>query len=82
MLLQEKLDAHKKAYEAKAPKEVLAVMHRAAKTLANSDILSRTVKVGDLAPVFVLKNTTSQDVSLDDLIDRGPVVLSFYRGRW
>ena len=82
MPLQEKLDDYKKGFEAKAPKEALAVMHRATRDLADSGILSRTVKVGDMAPDFVLKNTKNQDVSLGDLIDRGPVVLSVYRGRW
>ena len=82
MPLQEKLDDYKKDFEAKAPKEALAVMHRATRDLADSGILSRTVKVGDMAPDFVLKNTKNQDVSLGDLIDRGPVVLSVYRGRW
>ena len=82
MPLQEKLDDYKKGFEAKAPKEALAVMHRATRDLADSGILSRTVKVGDMAPDFVLKNTKNQDVSLGDLIDRGPLVLSVYRGRW
>ena len=79
---QEKLDDYKKNFEANVPKEALVVMHRATKDLSDSGILSRTVKVGDMAPDFVLKNTNNQDVSLGDLIDRGPVVLSVYRGRW
>lgn len=82
MPLQQKLDAYKKDFEAKAPKEALAVMHNATKVLGESGILNRAVKVQDIAPDFVLKNTSSQDVSLGDLIDRGPVVLSVYRGRW
>ena len=82
MSLQQKMNAYKKDFEAKAPAEALAVMHRATKDLAESGILSRTVKVGDMAPDFVLKNTKGQDVSLGDLTERGPVVLSVYRGRW
>jgi hypothetical protein len=82
MPLQDKLDAYKKGFEAKAPKAALAVMHRATKDLAESGILAATVKVGDPAPDFALKNTGSQDVSLGELIGRGPLVLSFYRGRW
>lgn len=82
MSLQQKMNAYKKDFEAKAPAEALAVMHRATKDLAESGILARTVKVGDMAPDFVLKNTKGQDVSLGDLTERGPVVLSVYRGRW
>jgi len=82
MSLQQKMNAYKKDFEAKAPAEALAVMHRATKDLAESGILARTVKVGDMAPDFVLKNTKGQDVSLGDLTERGPVILSVYRGRW
>ena len=82
MSLQQKMNAYKTDFEAKAPAEALAVMHRATKDLAESGILARTVKVGDMAPDFVLKNTKGQDVSLGDLTERGPVVLSVYRGRW
>ena len=82
MTLQQKMNAYKKDFKAKAPAEALAVMHRATKDLAESGILARTVKVGDMAPDFVLKNTKGQDVSLGDLTERGPVVLSVYRGRW
>jgi peroxiredoxin len=57
-------------------------MHRATKDLAESGILAGTVKVGDPAPDFVLKNTGNQDVSLSQLTERGPLVLSVYRGRW
>jgi hypothetical protein len=82
MPLQDKLDKHKKDFEAKAPKEALAVMHRATKDLVESGIMARTIKVGDRAPDFVLKNTGNQDVSLVEFTGRGPVILSFYRGRW
>ena len=48
-------------------------MHRVTRELADSGILSRTAKVGETAP---------EEVFLKDLADHGPVVLSFYRGRW
>ena len=82
MPLQDKLDEYKKSFVAKAPKEALAVMHRAMQALADSGILSRTVKVGDMAPDFVLRNINNIEVSLGNLVERGPLVLSIYRGRW
>ena len=45
MSLQQKMNAYKKDFEAKAPAEALAVMHRATRDLAESGILSRTVKL-------------------------------------
>ncbi|MDT0630563.1 peroxiredoxin-like family protein [Rubrivirga sp. S365] len=42
----------------------------------------RALGVGDQAPDFVLPNAMGQDVRLSELLDRGPVVLTFYRGAW
>ncbi len=82
MKLQEKLDATKKNFEKQAPSESLETMHRATNDLRTSGIMDRAVKVGDKAPDFALKNTSGQQVSLHQLLAKGPVVLSFYRGRW
>lgn len=82
MKLEERLEAHRKSFEQKAPKEALEIMHRATEDLRNSGILARTVKTGDMAPDFSLKNIHGQVVDLSDLLDGGPVVASFYRGRW
>jgi hypothetical protein len=82
MGLQEKLTRLRKGFEAQAPKEVVETMHRATADLEKSGILDRTVKVGDQAPDFSLKNADGQEFSLKDLLSHGPVVLSFYRGKW
>ncbi len=82
MGLQEKLTRLRKGFEAQAPKEVVEIMHRATNNLEKSGILDGTVKVGDQAPDFSLKNADGQEFSLKDLLSHGPVVLSFYRGKW
>jgi hypothetical protein len=82
MGLQEKLTRFRKGFEAQAPKEVVEIMHRATDDLEKSGILDSTVKVGDQAPDFSLKNAEGQEFSLKDLLSHGPVVLSFYRGKW
>jgi len=82
MKLQDKLDGIKRDFEKKAPKEALKIMHRAVDDLTNSGILDRTVKVGDKAPEFILRNTKGQEVALNQLLSKGPIVLGFYRGRW
>lgn len=46
--------------------------------MAASDALT----VGDRAPDFVLPDAMGGEVRLSDLLDRGPVVLTFYRGAW
>jgi cytochrome oxidase Cu insertion factor (SCO1/SenC/PrrC family) len=35
-----------------------------------------------LAPAFVLPDHTGKKVSLEKLLERGPVVVVFYRGFW
>jgi len=82
MKLQEQLDAYKKSFAEKAPQEVLDTMQRAKEELKNSGILDHTVKVGDKAPDFALKNTRGELVHLQDLVGERPLVLSFYRGKW
>ena len=82
MLLQEKLNEYKKGFEAKAPREVLDIMHRATEDLKKSGILDLAAKPGDQAPDFSLENTDGQKVTLSGLLEDGPVVLGFYRGQW
>ena len=82
MELQQKLNALKKGFEGQAPKEAVEIMHRATADLEKSGILEGTVKVGDPAPDFSLTNADGQEFRLQELLSEGPVVLSFYRGKW
>jgi hypothetical protein len=82
MALQEKLDAMREASKTRIPPEAQAVMQRSIADLRASDIMSRVVRVGEKAPDFTLPDTAGAAVSRTELVTRGPVVLSFYRGRW
>jgi peroxiredoxin len=64
------------------PADVVARMDQATTELAGSRIPSQVVAVGSQAPSFVLPNAVGEEVSLDRLRARGPVVISFYRGVW
>ncbi len=82
MKLQEKLDAYKKDFLTQVPPDALSIMQQATSDLNGSGILAKAIKVGDLAPDFELNNTEGDAVALGDLLDKGPLILSFYRGRW
>ncbi len=82
MGLQAKLNAYKEGMVKKAPKEALDIMHRATEDLRNSKIMEGVVNVGDTAPAFELQDTADTLVRLKDLLSKGPLVLSFYRGKW
>ena len=82
MALQEKLDAIREMSKARIPPEARAVMERSIEDLRASGIMNRIARVGQSAPNFTLPDVDGQSVSLAGLRARGPVVLSFYRGRW
>ncbi len=80
--LQAQLDELKKQWEARVSPEARAIAERAIDDLRASGILQRVLKVGDRAPDFELPDAAGRPVRLADLRARGPVVLSFFRGRW
>ena len=82
MTLKEKIDTYKAGFKTRVPAEKRAIMQRATEDLQNSPQMLQTVKVGDIALDFNLKSFNDTEISLSSLIDRGPVVLLFYRGRW
>jgi peroxiredoxin len=87
MSLQAKLDAFKADFEAgkppySVPRSVIETMHRATAELIESGAAQRAKKAGDVAPSFSLKDPEGNAVSSTDLLKRGPLVLSFYRGVW
>jgi hypothetical protein len=82
MALQEKLDAMREMSKTRIPPEAQAIMQRSIADLRASGIMSRIAPVGQAAPAFTLPNAIGGSVSLAELVARGPVVLSFYRGRW
>ena len=44
--------------------------------------LDHALRVGQTAPDFTLPNAFGEQIVLKSLLDKGPVVLSFYRGEW
>ncbi len=64
------------------PPEALVVIDATDKSLAESGALQRAVKTGQVAPGFSLPDALGNTVSLSQLLESGPVVLTFYRGHW
>jgi hypothetical protein len=82
MTLQEKLDTMREASKTRIPPETRAIMQRSVAELRASGIMDRVARIGQPAPDFSLPNGAGRPVGLTELRARGPVVLSFYRGRW
>lgn len=64
------------------PKDILNVLSDAAEKLAKEGIEKQALKVGDSIPSFSLKNAVGETVYSEDLLEQGPLVISFYRGAW
>ena len=80
--LTEELQAQAKASAERIPQDAQDVMNAANRELAESSILEQALKTGAQAPDFELKNAVGEQVKLSQLLEDGPVVLSFYRGGW
>lgn len=87
MKLPEKLAAFRRNFEAggppfNAPAWIHEPMHRATAELVASHAAERALKAGDRAPEFSLPDADGKMVSSSELLARGPLVLTFYRGVW
>lgn len=65
-----------------APDEVKEIIETGIQTLAESDLIENAIQVGQKAPDFVLSNHLGEKMSLSNLLQNGPVVLTWYRGGW
>ena len=86
--LKELLDSDRRAAEGDGTKpgriqpDALAIMHRVTADQRASGFQARMPKPGELSPAFTLANQEGVDVSSAALVSRGPLVISFFRGRW
>ncbi|WP_343315293.1 peroxiredoxin-like family protein [Brucella sp. BE17] len=87
MKLQDKLDAMREDFEqgrfplVPTPAQ-LDVIHRATQSLIDSGQANHALKAGDMAPEFSLADADGKSVSSSALLERGPLIATFYRGIW
>ena len=82
MPLQDKLDAIGASFADRAPPHIIAAMKKATADLVATGQAGRALKVGDRTPEFSLPGPDGKDVSSRELLARGPLVITFYRGVW
>jgi peroxiredoxin len=81
--LQDALDRITQNTRALVQPERLAISERATAELLASGIEDRILKVGARAPDFTLPDAlTGKPIRSSDLLALGPLVVSFFRGRW
>lgn len=80
--LQEELSARSEASAEKIPAAMKQTMADGQRQIDASGVLDRALNIGAKAPNFSLPSATGEAVSLSELLSKGPVVLTWYRGGW
>ncbi|WP_299215407.1 peroxiredoxin-like family protein [uncultured Dokdonia sp.] len=64
------------------PEDALAVFDSDAESLQANHPSILKLQIGDKAPDFSLSNAIGKTIRLSDLLKKGKVILTFYRGSW
>jgi hypothetical protein len=80
--LAKALEEKAAAFTETAPAELKQLFARASKELAESGILARAMNMGGRMPSISFEDAGGEAVTLGALLEKGPVVLAFYRGKW
>lgn len=82
MNLTEQLKDLRKQMGREIPREILLDIGKFIKELTQSEIEKTSCQPGDRIPSFFLPNVSGSMISSEDVLARGHMVLSFYRGVW
>jgi peroxiredoxin len=80
--LQDQLDRITENTRSLVQPERLAIGDRAIEELFATGIEDKVLPVGAKAPAFELPDASGKRVRSEDLLALGPLVISFFRGRW
>ena len=82
MSLKDKLDETRAGAAKRIPPDKQAIMHRATDDLRASGMLAKVAAVGQKMPAFSGLSHDGRSIESAELLARGPLVLSFFRGHW
>ena len=82
MSLEAALAKLREASAKRIPEEKRATIARETQAIRASGIMEGVIKVGDPLPPFALRNAHGVEVSSADLLAKGTVVLTVFRGHW
>lgn len=80
--LKEQLDATRDGMVNRLPAEVIETIGIGNKQIRESMDMDKVINVGDKAPDFELPDATGNTVRLSNLLNKGPVLFTWYRGNW
>jgi peroxiredoxin len=79
--LKAQLDALREQQRQSSPELIASTLSDIA-AISRTTIIERRLQPGDSAPDFSLPASNGGSLALADLLQRGPVVITFYRGAW
>jgi peroxiredoxin len=82
MSLKAQLEACRREYEANTEPRALGSCAARHQALAETGVVAQAVKAGEMAPLFRLRCGPGGFIDLSDLLEGGPVVVSFFWGDW
>jgi len=82
MSLEQKLAQVRQSAQERIDPDALSVMKNATQWLIESGRAEEAVGAGDRLPPFELPDSEGRVVSSQNLLDRGPLVVTAYRGVW
>ena len=82
MSLTEQLNDLKQQLGLEIPPEILAEIGHFVEGLVQSGIEKTSCQAGDRIPSFSLPDVSGKMVCSEEILAKGPVVFSFYRGVW
>ena len=82
MSLAHEIQKFQQEMAGKIPEEIKDLFARKTLELVQTGIAQKTLQVGDSAPSFSLPDVFGKQVTSAELLQSGPVVISFYRGAW
>src|SRR5579863_4167176 len=81
MSLKEQLAEHRAGWFKRVPAERQAIMERHIAGLRDG-LEKSALKAGDRAPSIALRNARGELIDVGALLEKGPVIVAFYRGGW
>lgn len=80
--LSQRLREQNAAGRARLAPDIVSALDEGSAQVAALGLEESSLKVGDAVPPFALPAANGDMVALAELLSRGPVVVSFYRGGW
>jgi peroxiredoxin len=82
MSLAPQLSAIYDTFQKTAPPQISQTINTANSDFEHAFKTESIIKVGDKLPSFALKDALGKEVTSNELLENGPLLISFYRGEW